>query len=118
MFSDKRMTAALLIVNALLLTLVIAVEMSDRGAWAQAPSAGVGPTMTLLAGYPSPNQDEPIYVIDSRNEVICVYEYNPGTRKFGLKSARTYKYDKQLIELGNERPSVDDVREGRMTRPR
>ena len=114
MLSDKRMTTVLLAINGVLLALVIIVEMSGSGAWAQQGGSSVGATMAVITGEPSPNQDEPIFVVDSRNETVCIYEYNVGTRKFGLKAARTYKFDKELREYANEPPTVDDVKAGRM----
>jgi hypothetical protein len=116
MFSDKRMTMALLALNGALLALLVIVEMSGSGVWAQATSGAVGSTMAMITGEPSPNQDEPIFIVDSRNETICIYEFNVGTRKFGLKAARTYKYDKEIEEFMNEKPGVKDVKGGRLGR--
>ena len=116
MLSDGRMTKALLMINGFLLALLLMVQVSDRGVQAQAPGGvGAGATMAIVTGEPSPNQDEPIFVVDSRNETICCYEFNVGTRKFGLKAARTYKYDKEIPEeFNNERPAVKDVKAGRL----
>ena len=117
MLSDGRMTKALLMINGFLLALLLMVQVSDRGVQAQAPGGvgGGGSTMAMVIGEASPNQDEPIFVVDSRNETICCYEFNVGTHKFGLKAARTYKYDKEIPEeFNNERPLVKDVRAGRL----
>ena len=115
MLSDKRMTTVLLAIVGVLLALLIVVEMSGTGALAQqGGSTAGGATMAIITGEPSPSQDEPIFVVDSRNETVCIYEYNVGTRKFGLKAARSYKYDKELREYQNEPPTVDDVKAGRM----
>ena len=114
MLSDKRMTTVLLAIVGVLLTLLIVVEMSGTGALAQQGGSTVGATMAIITGEPSPSQDEPIFVVDSRNETVCIYEYNVGTRKFGLKAARSYKYDKELREYQNDPPTVDDVKSGRM----
>lgn len=114
MLADKRVIAGLLVLNCLLLALLIALERSGDHAWAQPQGAVGNATMALVTGVPSVSQDEPIFLVDSRNEVICVYEFNPGTRKFGLKAARSYKYDKELEEFQNERPSVKDVKDGRV----
>ena len=115
MLSDRRLTTLLLTVNAVLLALIVLMEISGSGptAQGQAGAAG-GATMAVVTGVPSSNQDEPIFILDSRNETFAVYEFNPGTRKFGLKAVRTYKYDKQVEEYQNERPSVADVRSGRL----
>ena len=113
MLSDKRMTTALLAINGFLLALLLIVQVSGNGLWAQAAGSSPGSTMAMVTGEPSPNQDEPIFVVDSRNETICCYEFNVGTRKFGLKAARTYKYDKEIPEdFNNEWPLVKDVRKG------
>jgi len=114
MLSDKRMTTALAAIVGSLLALLLVVEMTgSNGLWGQAAPAGPGgATIALVIGPAAANVDQPIYVLDSRNETFCIYAYNGNTHKFGLKAARTYKYDKQIIEFNNEAPKVGDVKTG------
>ena len=43
---------------------------------------------------------EPLYLIDTREHVILVYEYSVQGEGLGLVSARSYKYDKELEDFG------------------
>ena len=119
MLSDKRMTIGLAATVGVLLVLLIAVEiMNGSGVLAQVPPSGPGggSTMAMIIGEAAPNQDQPMFVVDSRNETICVYSFNAGTHKFGLKAARSYKYDKEIEVYNNEKPAVKDVKGGRLGR--
>lgn len=43
---------------------------------------------------------EPFYLVDTKQEVIMVYEYGVQGEGLGLISARSYKYDKYLEQYG------------------
>ncbi|MGR3319744.1 MAG: hypothetical protein ACUZ8O_14855 [Candidatus Anammoxibacter sp.] len=43
---------------------------------------------------------EPLYLIDTREQVIMVYEYSVQGEGLGLVTVRNYKYDKQLEAFG------------------
>ena len=43
---------------------------------------------------------EPLYIVDTREQVILVYEYSVQGEGLGLVSARSYKYDKELEDFG------------------
>ncbi len=46
------------------------------------------------------NNREPFYLVDTRQEVIMVYEYGVQGDGLGLSSVRSYKHDKLLEEYG------------------
>ncbi len=56
---------------------------------------------------------EPFYLVDTRQEVIMVYEYGVQGDGLGLVTTRSYRYDKQLEEYGRMRfgPRVDKIKE-------
>ncbi len=58
------------------------------------------------------NNREPFYLVDTRQEVIMVYEYGVQGDGLGLTSARSYKYDKLLEQYGRSHfgPKVDGVK--------
>lgn len=43
---------------------------------------------------------EPLYLIDTQEQVILVYEYAIQGEGLGLVSVRSYKYDKQFEQFG------------------
>ena len=43
---------------------------------------------------------EPLYLIDTQEQVIMVYEYSVQGEGLGLVTVRSYKYDKQLEAFG------------------
>ncbi len=52
-----------------------------------------------------------LYLIDTRNQTILLYKYG-GTRGRGLSllSARSFRYDRQLLNFNTGKPSPYDVR--------
>ncbi|WP_297293291.1 hypothetical protein, partial [Oceanicoccus sp.] len=58
------------------------------------------------------NNREPFYLVDTRQEVIMVYEYGVQGDGLGLSSARSYKYDKQLEQYGRSSfgPKVEKIK--------
>jgi len=43
-----------------------------------------------------------LYLVDLRNDTICLYEYVGGDRRLWLRAARTFKYDRQLDSYNTE----------------
>ncbi|MGR3218731.1 MAG: hypothetical protein ACUZ8H_02795 [Candidatus Anammoxibacter sp.] len=43
---------------------------------------------------------EPLYLVDTREQVIMIYEYSVQGEGLGLVTVRSYKYDKQLEAFG------------------
>ncbi len=57
------------------------------------------------------NNREPFYLVDTRQEVIMVYEYGVQGDGLGLVAARSYKDDKLLKEHGrNFGPEIDKIK--------
>jgi hypothetical protein len=58
------------------------------------------------------NNREPSYLVDTRQEIIMVYEYGVQGDGLGLASARSYKYDKLLDQYGrsNFGPKVNEIK--------
>ncbi len=79
------------------------IAQGDGGAGAQHVFAVVGNQQT---------NREPFYLVDTKQEVIIVYEYGVQGEGLGLVSARRYKYDKLLEQYGisNFGPKVDNIK--------
>ena len=58
------------------------------------------------------NNRESFYLVDTRQEVIMVYEYGVQGEGLGLVSTRSYKYDKLLEQYGrsNFGPKVEKIK--------
>ncbi len=58
------------------------------------------------------NNREPFYLVDTKQEVIMIYEYGVQGEGLGLVSARSYKYDKLLEQYGisNFGPKIDVIK--------
>ena len=80
-----------------------AIATGDGGAGAKHVFALVGTQV---------NNREPFYLVDTRQEVIMVYEYGVQGDGLGLASARSYKYDKLLDQYGrsNFGPKVNEIK--------
>ncbi len=79
------------------------VAQGDGGASAKHVFAVVGTRQ---------NNREPFYLVDTRQEVIMVYEYGIQGEGLGLVSTRSYKYDKLLEQYGrsNFGPKVEKIK--------
>ena len=78
------------------------VAQGDGGAWAKHVFAVVGTRA---------NSREPFYLVDTRQEIIMVYEYGVQGDGLGLVAARSYKNDKLLKEYGRDfGPKIDKIK--------
>ncbi len=55
---------------------------------------------------------EPFYLVDTRQEVIMVFDYGVQGEGLGLVTTRSYRYDKQLEQYGRTYfgPKVDKIK--------
>jgi len=79
------------------------IAQGDGGAGAKHVFAVVGGQV---------NNREPFYLVDTRQEVIMVYEYGVQGDGFGLASVRSYKHDKFLEQYGRSSfgPKVEKIK--------
>lgn len=52
----------------------------------------------------------PIVLIDVPDQTILVYEYSYGNDSLELATARTFRFDKLLVDYNTEGVSVEEVR--------
>ena len=98
-------------VAACALTVGLLVGSTSTGVLrpARAQSEGVVGRVIAVMG-PQDRQYVPIAIVDTLEQTMCIYEYSYTARRLKLVCARTYRYDKQLVEYDNYGPSVVEVR--------
>ncbi len=110
MFKKQGLNTILLGIIIVLLLLVLfktspnyVIAQGDGGAGARHVFALVGNQQ---------NNRESFYLVDTRQEVIMVYEYGVQGDGLGLASARSYKYDKLLEQYGRSSfgPNVEKIK--------
>jgi hypothetical protein len=53
----------------------------------------------------------PLFVVDSLQQSIMVYEYSYRARTLELKAARSYRFDKEVAQF-NTSPSLEEIQRG------
>jgi len=80
---------------------------------AQAQASGAAISTIAIAGQVSATQ-QPLYIIDTRAQVILVYEYALNGGGLAFTAARTYRYDKEVEEFmrmpDTRFPSVSEMK--------
>ena len=112
MLKKYGLNTVLLGVVIVLLVLVL-IKASPNYVVAQGAGGGGAGTKHVFAVVGNrANMREPFYLVDTRQEVIMVYEYGVQGDGLGLTYARSYKYDKLLEQYGrrNFGPTVDTIK--------
>lgn len=104
---SKRLSVTLIGVLGFLLVLQAGLVVLEESVNAQ--MFGADRYMILVNGIWRDNE-EPVYVINTREQAICVYEYNSEENKMKLVAVRSYKWDRLIQEYKNDAPSVAQVR--------
>ncbi len=99
------------ILLGVVITLLVLVLLKNSPNYVVAQGDGGARHVFAVVGKPQANR-EPFYLVDTRQEVIMVYEYGVQGDGLGLVSTRSYKYDKQLEQYGRVSfgPKVDKIR--------
>ncbi|MFV1974536.1 MAG: hypothetical protein ACC651_02245 [Candidatus Scalindua sp.] len=100
----------------IVLLLLVLIKTSPNYVVAQSGSAGggggAGARHVFAVVGSQQNNRESFYLVDTRQEVIMVYEYGVQGDGLGLTYARSYKYDKLLEQYGRRifGPNVDQIK--------
>ncbi len=102
----------LLGVVIVLLVLVLIKASPNYVAAQGAGGGGAGARHVFAVVGTQMNNREPFYLVDTKQEVIMVYEYGVQGDGLGLTSVRSYKYDKLLEQYGRSHigPKVDQIK--------
>jgi hypothetical protein len=87
--------------------------LAGRGGLRPAQAQGmVGEAQTTIAIIgPERNARLPILLIDTREQTLCIYEYDINSDSLEFTAARTYQWDKKLEKYGKGRgASPEEVR--------
>ncbi len=109
---DKKYRLITILLGVVITLLVlILVKNSPNYVVAQGGGGSGAGHVFAVVGNQQANR-EPFYLVDTRQEVIMVYEYGVQGEGLGLVSTRSYKYDKQLEQYGKSHlgPKVDKIR--------
>ena len=92
----------------------VLLEGREASAQAAGPSEGRAGHVIALTGAVT-RSEQALYVVDTREQTVRVYEYGLGKSGLELSATRTFKYDKRLAEFdveltGGQGPSVQRVR--------
>ncbi len=93
------------------LLVLILVKNSPNYVVAQGGGGSGAGNVFAVVGNKQANR-EPFYLVDTRQEVIMVYEYGVQGEGLGLVTTRSYRYDKQLEQYGRTYfgPKVDKIK--------
>ncbi|MHC4268739.1 MAG: hypothetical protein ACYSWS_02845 [Planctomycetota bacterium] len=110
MFNKHGLNTVLLGVAIVLLVLLL-MENSTNYVAAQGDGGAGAKHVFAVVGNQQSNR-ESFYLVDTKQEVIMVYEYGVQGEGLGLVSVRSYKYDKLLEQYGisNFGPKVDVIK--------
>ena len=96
------------ILSVIATCLVLELGFGASSATAQVTSVG-GRDMLVVGGQIT-KDSYGLYLVDTKRQSLCVYQWLPGTRKLRLMAARTFKFDVQLDEYNADKPTPSEVK--------
>ena len=95
------------LLGAIALLLAGGLASSPAPAYAQTGAGGAAGGVFAVAGQIT-RDTYGLYLVDLRNDTICLYEYLGGERRLlRLMAARTFTFDRQLDAYNTEPPPAD-----------
>jgi len=107
---ERWQSAAFLVLLALVLGYILGQSSFFSPAHAQGEGTTAGRVICVVGQVA--NNRAPIFLVDTLEQTIMVYDYFYVSRNMYLKVARTYRYDKQLLDFagaGGQGPTVQEV---------
>ena len=86
------------------------LELGFGASSATAQVTSVGGSDMLVVGGQITKDSYGLYLVDTKKQSLCVFQWLPGTRKLRLMAARTFKYDVQLDEYNADKPTPGEVK--------
>ena len=78
-------------------------------AWAQVSASGKSSGIYAVAGQIT-SDSYGIYLIDSDNATMAVYQWLPSVRRLRLMAARNFEFDLQLDEFNSDDPTPREIK--------
>ncbi len=97
----------------IVLLLLVLVKTSPNYVIAQGDGgAGARHVFAVVGNKNDGDTRESFYLVDTKQEIIMVYEYGVEGDGFGLVSTRSYKYDKLLKQYGRSSfgPKIEKIK--------
>jgi len=84
------LNVVLLLACLLMATIVVSTACRIR---ASAQVSGEAGELVASTGPPRPTDDQPLFLADTKNQQLMVYEYQPQTDQFSLTAVRRIQFD-------------------------
>ena len=101
----------LIVACLLVATMVVSTACRTKAA---AQVGGEVGSIVAVTGPPRPTDDQPLFVADTKNQQLMIYEYQPQIDQFSLTAVRHIKYDAFLDYFNRSRktphPTPDEIR--------
>jgi hypothetical protein len=108
--SQPRMVQWVIVVVLSVIATCLVLELGYGASDATAQVTSVGADNMLVVGGQITKDSYGLYLVDTKRQSLCVYQWLPGTRKLRLMASRTFKYDVQLDEYNADKPTPRDVK--------
>lgn len=103
--NSKKLTVSLLAALGILILAQVTLTLIEECVSAQ----GIGDRYMILVSGTWKDNREPVYILNTREQVINVYAYNGEENRMRLVAVRSYQWDRLVREFNNDPPSVDQI---------
>jgi hypothetical protein len=96
-----------------LLSVIATCLLMELGFGASAATAqvtSVGGSDMLVVGGQITKDSYGLYLVDTKKQALCVFQWLPSTRKLRLMAARNFEYDVQLDSFNADKPTPGEVK--------
>ena len=96
-----------------LLSVIATCLLMELGFGASAATAqvtSVGGSDMLVVGGQITKDSYGLYLVDTKKQALCVFQWLPRTRKLRLMAARNFEYDVQLDSFNADKPTPGEVK--------
>jgi hypothetical protein len=96
-----------------LLSVIATCLLMELGFGASAATAqvtSVGGSDMLVVGGQITKDSYGLYLVDTKKQALCVFQWLPSKRKLRLMAARNFEYDVQLDSFNADKPTPGEVK--------
>ena len=100
----------ILVIVLTVIATCLVMELGYGASSATAQVTSVGGDDMLVVGGQITKDSYGLYLVDTKRQALCIYQWLPGSRKLRLMAARNFKYDVQLDEYNADKPTPSEVK--------
>ena len=100
----------ILVIVLTVIATCLVMELGYGASSATAQVTSVGGDDMLVVGGQITKDSYGLYLVDTKRQALCIYQWLPGSRKLRLMAARNFKYDVQLDEYNADKPPPSEVK--------